>query len=495
MNGIPTQDGATPGADLPPLPLQIRPPGPRAWDGIVRRARRRRRRTVAASALAVVLAAGVPVTLAVPESREAPPVAHRSADQHSDLCASPYDQPPPVGDRIETPFRARGLLVSTPPADATPAVSQKALLERTKARGTPVHPGTQLRYGVVRRVYPDGRLGQPLLRWILTTCGLPGQERIQPATPPTAPPAERPKTVAVQQDQVALLTDSGATTDSNFGRGFDGICATRLQDRAPEEQVVNGSLAIGELRAVQPPDGATLAGRERVVADVRARQALFPGTQIRLALTSPLHAPGPPTLHWLVTTCGLDGTSVRPALPGVVSEALVYDGRGRLRETHRGSQLNAALTALARTSTPESIPTYTSAHPNMCGPWSQAYPDFKNKASAAGYTDMQGCYRQAESTVVFVSSPTRGAAAAVFTATGKAYQDVYAARFPFSAFTLLPAPKGATRATLLRLLSPTVAEVRLSGPNLSPTSYKFDAQNRAWQECSDQTGTRAPCSG
>jgi hypothetical protein len=495
MNGIPSQDGDTPAAGLPPLPLQIHPASPGAWDGIVRRARRRRRRAVAVSAIAVVLAAGVPVTLALPESREAPPVAHRSAEQHSDLCAVPYDRTAPLGDRVETPFRTGGLLVSAPPAGATPAVSQKVLLERTKARGTRVEPGTQLRYGVVRRVQPDGRIGRPVLRWILTTCGLPGQEQLQPATPPTAPPAEQPKTVAVQQDQVALLTDSGATTDSGYGRGFNGVCATRLQDQGPEERVVNGSLAIGELRAVQPPEGAALSGRDRVLADVSGRQALFPGTQIRLALTSPLHAPGTPTLHWVVTTCGLDGTSVRPALPGVVSEALVYDSRGRLLETHRASQLSAALAALPRTSTPETIPTYTSAHPNMCGPWSQAYPDFKDKASVAGYTNMQGCYRQAETTVIFVSSAAHGAAAAISTATGKAYQDVYDARFPFSAFTLVPAPRGATQANLLRLLSPTVAEVRVSGPSLSPTSYKFDARNRTWQECSDTTGTRAPCSG
>lgn len=481
--------------DVPSLPLEIHPPAPGAWNAVVRRARRRRQRTVAFTAVAVVLVAGVPASLALPLSRDAAPVAHRGADRHSDVCDVPYDEQAPAGDRIERPFRTHGLLVSPPPADAQPAVAQAVLLERTKARGTTLEPGTQLRYGVARRVQIDGRIGQPVLRWVLTTCGRPGQEMLRPATPPTAPPIERPGTVDVRQDEVALLTDSGATTEAGYGRGFEGVCATRLQHRGPSERQVNGELAVGELRAAQPPQGATLRGRDRVAAAARKRGALFPGTQIRLALTSPLHRTGTPRLSWVVTTCGLDGASVSPALPGVVSEALVYDSRGRVRETHRAGQLSAALAALARTETPTSIPTYAAAGPNLCGPWNNAYPNFKIKAAAAGYTDMQGCYRQADSTVIYVSSATGGAAAAVSTATGRAYQDIYDDRFPYAAFTLVPAPDGATQAKLLRLLSPIVAEVRLSGPDLPPTSFKFDARSRTWQECSDTTATRAPCAG
>lgn len=495
MTGTFPDNGHSRPGDVPPLPLDIRQPMPGAWNAIVRRARRRRQRTVLLAAVGVVLAAGVPASLALPAGREAAPVAHRAADQHSDVCDVPYDKPAPAGDRIERPFRIGGLLISPPPANTEPAVNQATLLERTKARGTIVEPGTQLRYGVARRVQVDGRIGKPVLRWVLTTCGRPGQELLRPATPPTAPPTDRPGAVEVRRDEVALLTDSGASTEGGYGRGFGGVCATRLEDRGPAEGQVNGELAIGELRAAQPPDGATLPGRDLVTAAVRKRGGLFPGTQIRLALTSPLHSAGTPRLRWVVTTCGLDGSSVSPPLPGVISEALVYDSRGRLRETHLGGQLSAALAALARTSTPASIPTYAAASPNMCGPWNQAYPDFKVKSVAAGYSDMQGCYRQADSTVVYVSSASRGAAAAVFSATGQAYQDVYDDRFPYAAFTLIPAPEGATQAKLLRLLSPIVAEVRLTGPDLPPTSYKFDARSRTWQKCDDTTATRAPCAG
>lgn len=495
MNGISDHDGSSIPNDLPPLALEIRQAAPGAWEAILRRARRRRQRAVAVTTVAVVLVAGVPATLALPVSRETRTVAHRSAEQYSDVCAVRYDQPAAAGDRIERPFRAGGLLVSPPPADALPAVRQELLLQRTAARGTRVEAGTQLRYGVVRRVHINGRIGQPMLRWVLTTCGRPGPEFLRPATPPTAPPTGPPQTVMVAQDEVALLTDSGAITESGSGRTFDGVCATRLQERGPKEQVVNGEFTLDELRATQPADRARLPGRERVLEAVRNRGTLFPGTQIRLALTAPLHTPGTPRLNWVVTTCGLDGDSVRPSLPGVISEALVYDSRGRLQETHRAGQLIAAMTALARTTTPTTIPTYSAASPNMCGPWNNAYPDFKTKAAAAGYANMQGCYRQADSTIVYLSSDTQGAAAAVSTATGAAYQDVYDARFPYSAFTLIPAPGGATQAKLLRLLSPTVAEVQLSGPDQRPTSYKFDARSRTWQSCVDTTGTRAPCNG
>lgn len=495
MNGISHHEDSSVPHDLPPLPLEIRQTAPGAWETIVRRARRRRQRAVALSAFAVVLVAGVPATLALPTSRETPIVAHSAAEQYSDVCDVRYDQPAPAGDRIERPFRARGLLVSPPPADALPAVRQELLLQRTEGRGTRIEPGTQLRYGVVRRVHINGRIGEPMLRWVLTTCGRPGPEFLRPATPPTAPPAGPPQTVTVAQDEIALLTDSGAVTETGSGRTFDGVCATRLQERGPKEQVVNGEFTLDELRATQPADGATLPGRDRVLAAVRERGPLFPGTQIRLALTAPLHTQGTPRLNWVVTTCGLDGDSVRPSLSGVISEALVYDSRGRLQETHRAGQLTAALAVLARTATPETIPTYAAAKPNMCGPWNNAYPDFKTKATAGGYTDMQGCYRQADSTIIYLSSATQGAAAAVSTATGMAYQDVYDARFPYSAFTLVAAPDGATQAKLLRFLSPTVAEVQLSGPDLAPTSYKFDARSTSWQQCADTTGTRSPCAG
>jgi hypothetical protein len=494
MNGVSLHGGNDEGG-WPPLRLELTQPTPGAWDAILRRARRRRRRAVSLATAAVVLAAGVPATLALSPERDAPPVAHRSAEQHSDICDVPYDQSAPAGDRIERPFRTGGLLVSPPPAGAQPAVTQSVLLQRAKARGTHVEPGTQLRYGVTRRIQIDGRIGQPTLRWVLTTCGQPGREMLWPATPPTAPPQSRFPTVPVAQDEIALLTDSGATTEGGFRRGFEGVCATRLQNNGPDERSVNGDFVIGELRVTQPPAEATLGGRERVIEAVRQRGVMFPGTQVRLALTSPLHAPGTPRLHWVVTTCGLDGASVRPTLPGVISEALVYDSRGRLLETHRAGQLSAALAALRRVTTPATIPTYAAAHPNMCGPWTHAYSDFKDKASAAGYTNLQGCYRQADSTVIYISSAAHGAAAAVFTASGKTYQDVHSAGFPYSAFTLIPAPEGATHAKLLRLLSPTVAEVQLTGPDMESTSYKFDARARAWQECDDTRGTRATCTG
>ena len=495
MNGISDDDGSSITGGLPPLPLEIRQAAPGAWQAIVRRARRRRQRAVGFTAVAVVLAAGVPATLALPDGRDAAPVAHRSAQQYSDVCDVPFDEPAPIGDRIERPFRTAGLLVSPAPVGAQPAVTQEVLLERTRARGTRVEAGSQLRYGVVRRVHVNGRISQPVLRWVLTTCGRPGPEPLRPATPPTAPPTGPPQTVTVAHDEIALLTDSGASTEGSSGRTFDGVCASRLNERGPKEQVVNGEFTLDELRAAQPPDGAALPGRDRVVEAVRNRGTLFPGTQIRLALTSPLHTPGTPRLHWVVTTCGLAGDSLRPTLPGVVSEALVYDSRGRLRETHQAGQLTAAVAALARTTTPATIPTYAAAGPDLCGPWNHAYPDFKAKAAAAGYTDIQGCYRQGDSTIIYLSSATHGAAAAVSAATGAAYQEIYDARFPYSAFTLIPAPDGATRAELLRLLSPIVAEVQLSGAGLTPTSYKFDARSRSWQQCSDTTATRAPCTG
>ena len=150
-----------------------------------------------------------------------------------------------------------------------------------------------------------------------------------------------------------------------------------------------------------------------MLSAVRRLGTVFPGTQVRLALTSPLHRPGTPRLHWVVTTCGLDGASVRPALTGVVDEALVYDSRGRLLASHRGGRaLRPWRLSSARPLPSASRPTVRRAR-HLCGPWSQAYPDVKARATAAGYTDMQGCYRQADSTVVFLSSPTLGAAAAV----------------------------------------------------------------------------------
>ena len=133
--------------------------------------------------------------------------------------------------------------------------------------------------------------------------------------------------------------------------------------------------------------------------------------------------------------------------------------------------------------------------PNICGPWSYAYPDFRQKAAADGYRDMQGCSRTQGSIIIFVSNAARGAAAAVLTSDGATYSAQYKDRFPYSPFRFGTAPEGATRAELLRYLTPRVAEVELSGPALSPRSYKFDARELRWIDCTDSVATRQPCRG
>jgi hypothetical protein len=131
----------------------------------------------------------------------------------------------------------------------------------------------------------------------------------------------------------------------------------------------------------------------------------------------------------------------------------------------------------------------------MCSSWSHAYPDFRRRATAAGYTDMQGCYLQSDAVVIFVSKPGGRAAAAVYrAASGKEYDATYKAKFPYGRFTFFPAPVG-EKVRLVKLLSPHVAEVELSGAGIQAIHWKFDAETAAFLPCSDTTATRAACSG
>lgn len=485
--GLPQQAG------LPALDLLVRPVDPSAWDRVVRRARHRRARAVSLTVAAVLLVASVPIALALPSGDRAPSLAHEAAEQYSSVCQVPYDQPAPDESRITTAFRtASGFLISPVPPATAPAVQAQELRRRVQARGMTLEPGTQLRYGLVQRIRARG-LTDLQARWILTTCGIPqpADPRIDPRQP--LPAAEH---VDIGNTQISLLSDSGAITADMGMLDFGGICDSRMNVEAPDLPT-RSEFHVGEILVKPAPDGAALPGRAAVLDDLRRDGRLAAGTQVRLGQTQPLHAAGMPRLAWVATTCGLDGDSVRPRLPGVVNEARVYDRRGRLLSEHRSSPESEAAILLQRQAPlPTDIPTYKAAAPNLCGPWNAAYPTFAQGAAAAGYRNMQGCYLHAGNTVVLLSSATNGAAAAVFTPDSpRQYQDVYDARFPYDAFELLEAPDGATDAVILRFLSPTVAEVRLSGPDLPATSYKFDARSRTWQDCAATTGTRAACIG
>ncbi|MCU1592187.1 MAG: hypothetical protein JWP11_3443, partial [Frankiales bacterium] len=424
----------------------------------------------------------VPAAALLPRAGHPAQIAAKTASSFNDVCDVAHDGRAPSGDRVAHPFRVGAFLVS--PAATSPVVTGAELRRRVAARGARLEPGTQLRYGLVRLV-GGSRVYKPVLRWVLTTCGVPTSMPADPAAR-TSPGHPGPQ-VSVQTDQVALLSDSGAMTDGSGGLSFDGVCDVRA-DRAAPSAPVRREFTVGEIRVSPPAKGASLTGRDAVNRSAARQHAFFPGTQVRLALVEPLHRPGPQQLRWVVTTCGLDGQSLVPPESGVVNEALVYDASGRLLGVNRdGALLQAERLIRTAPPLPTPLPTYAATGPNICGPWSQAYPDFRVRSLAAGYTGMQGCYLQAGVVVIFVSSPTHGAAAAVTTNAGmKAYQALYDARFPWRAFHLVRAPAGATTAHLLRFLTPTVAEVQLSGPGLTRRSYAFDARTRAWVSCNAQ---------
>jgi hypothetical protein len=478
-------------AELPPLDLDVRPLPPGAWSLVVRRLRRRRRRAASWAAGTAVAAVGTPVLLLGAPAPQAPQVAHRAAEAYDDICAVRHDQPAPGVDRLTTPFRIGSFYFSAPER-ASPAVPAAEIRRRAEARGMPFREGTQLRYGLVRSTR-GGKVHKTELRWVLTTCGEP-RPRFVGGDPTTPPRRGRPDLLV---DDVQLLTDSGHA-DTSFGSGaFAGVCDTRLDERAPDLDRVTNGFHVGEARVTPPDERTGLRGRQQVERALRdLGRAIFPGTQIRMAQVQPLHAAGSPRTRWVVTTCSLDGRSVRPALPGVVNELLVFDERGRLLAEHRSGPRSEAEVAI-RTfpPVPDPLPTHRAAHPNMCGPWSHAYPDVRAGSRAAGYDDMQGCYRQADSVVVFLSRSSGPAVAALATCTAQTQCERQRAdRYPYSAFRLVPAPRG-SRAELLRLLSPTVAEVRLSGDGVAAVSMKFDARSGTWSECADATATRAPCRG
>lgn len=476
--------------ELPALQLDLRPVPPGAWSAVLRRLRRRRRvaSTAAAATAAVVTA---PVLLLSASTAPGPPVAHRAGSAYDDICDVPYDVQAPPGDRLASPFRI-GAFYFSPPGANEPAVTAQELRQRAERRGQVFHPGTQLRYALVR-VTRGSEVAKTQARWVLTTCGEP-RPRFSLSADPSAP--LRRVEPDVLSGDVLLLTDSGAVESQLGGAAFAGVCDVRLDEPAPDLQEVTGSFHVGEALVTAPEGGASLSGRQRVLDAVAGDGRAFPGMQVRLGLVRPLHRPGTPRLRWVATTCSLDGSAVRPALPGVVNELLVYDQRGRLLEEHRSGPRSEAEAAFRRfPPAPALAPTYQAAHPNMCGPWSHANPSVREEASAAGFAEMQGCYRQADSVVIFLSRPGGAAVAAVATCTTRdACEKQYASRYPYASFTQVPAPQG-SRAELLRLLSPTVAEVRLSGNGSAPTSMKFDARGRRWLPCTDVTATRAPCAG
>ena len=472
--------------DFPALLLDVRPAHPGAWNDIVQRARRRRDRALAAATAAVAVVAVLP-SFALLDRHTAEGVpAHRPASTYSDVCDTAYDKPAPAVDTFDHALRLGDFVVSAPGANK-PAVSGVEIRRRAAARGLPMSPGTQLRYGLVRFVVNGHDRRQPEVRWVLTTCGRP-----EPRLVPT-PDHKLRRSGTVLTDRVMLLTDSGAGESQLAGLGSFAACDVRLDKQAPTGTRIELPFHVGEAAVEPPAPDEQLGGRERVRSALRDQ---FPGTQIRLGRVRPLHTPGPTRLRWLVTTCGLDGSSVRPELPGVVNEVLVYDDRGRLLDEHRsGPRSEAEAVSRALPPVPFPAPTHRAASPNMCSPWSHAYPDFRQRATAAGYTDMQGCYLQAGAVVIFVSKPGGQAAAAVYrAANGKEYDATYKARFPYQRFTFVRAPAGDT-VRLIKLLNPHVAEVELSGGSTGAMRWKFDAETLTFLPCTDTTATRAPCSG
>jgi hypothetical protein len=480
-------DGGPPPEWLPELRLDLRPVPPTAWTGIVRRARRRQARLAALTASGTALVVVVPTMLFSQNHDSAAVPAHQPAKVYDGVCDTRYDAQAPGGSTLDHSFRLGGVVFS-PPGANVPTVPATEIRRRAEARGRPLDPGMQLRYGIVR--YLDGKVHRVQARWILTACGRPVSQ-YAPIKRGQDPRNQKPIGTA-HQDVVELLTDSGATT-SQFGEtSFSGVCDTRLDERAPAADRVVGAFHVGEASVTAPAEGDQLAGRDRVRRNLRNA---FPGTQIRLARVQPLHTPGEPRLRWVVTTCSLDGSSVRPRVPGVVNELLVYDSSGRLRQTERsGAQSEAERRITGLPPVPFPAPTYVSPGPNMCSPWSHAYPDFRRHALAAGYNDMQGCYLQADTVVIFLSAANgRGAAAVYHAVTPQEYERTYAKKFPWSSFTLLPAPSGST-VRLIKLLSPHVAEVELSGAGVATVRYKFDAATARFLPCADTTATSAPCS-
>jgi hypothetical protein len=472
--------------DFPALPLDVRPAPPGAWNDIVRRARRRRDRAGAAATAVVAMIAVLPSFALFDRAHSDAVPAHRPASTYSDLCDTAYDKAAPSVDTFDHAIRLGDFVIS-PPGANKPAVSGAEIRRRAAARGMTLSPGTQLRYGLVRVVINGHVRRQPEVRWVLTACGRPEPRLVQ------TPDHKFRRSGTRLTDLVELLTDSGAAETQLAGLGSFAACDVRLDKEAPAGTRIESPFHVGEANVEPPASGEQLGGRERVRSALRDR---FPGTQIRLGLVQPLHTPGPSRLRWLVTTCGLDGSSVRPELPGVVNEVLVYDAMGKLLDEHRSGPRSEA-EALTRNLPPVPFPapTHRAASPNMCSPWSHAYPDFRQRATAAGYRDMQGCYLQAGAVVIFVSKPGGQAAAAVYRAANeKAYDATYKARFPYERFTFFPAPVGDT-VRLIKLLSPHVAEVELSSSGASTARWKFDAETAKFLPCTNTTATRAPCSG
>jgi hypothetical protein len=472
--------------DLPELRLELRSVPPEAWRGVVRRARRRRDRFVAMTATATAAVVAVPAVLLAHSHDTAAVPAHRPATSYDGICDTSYQRPAASATVLDHAIRI-GSVVLSPPGDNVPAVPAAEIRRRAVARGARLSPGSQIRYGLVRYL-SGGRVAKTELRWIRTACGRP-----QPRFVAGAGGRTERRAGTQLADDVYLLTDSGAVTTELLGLAFEGACDARLDQRAPGSDRVEAGFRVGEASVTAPTEGDALAGRRQVQRAMTDR-GTFPGTQIRLARVAPVHVAGPARLRWVVTTCGLDGSSVRPELRGVVNELLVFDSRGRLVQQERsGPQNDAERSIVTFPDVPYPAPTYVSASPNMCGPWSHAYPDFRKKAFAAGYTDMQGCYQQAETTVIFLSGSRRPAAAAIYRAPSPAaYEATYARRFPWSSFTLVPAPMGSA-ARLVRLLNPHVAEVELSGAGAATTRYKFDAATLRFLSCDDVTATRAQC--
>jgi hypothetical protein len=483
-------DGPPP--DLPRLNLDLRPVPPDAWDSIVRRAKGRTRRTAGTAAAVLVLAAGIPTAVLARTHHEAAVPAHQPAAAFNDVCDTPYNRPAPAGDTLAHPFRV-GAAVFSPPGPNVPAMTAAQVRQRALARGWRFQPGTQLRFALVRELH-GGRPEVTQLRWVATTCGHPSPK--PPPPPPHADPRYRVPPSPPTFDEVDLVTDTGAETGEIGAAGFSGVCDTRLTAAAPSGDRVRTGFYVDETAVDAPPPAAALSGRRAVQQALRDRHlSVFPGTQIRLGLVRPLHTAGAPVLRWVVTTCGIDGGSVRPRLPGAVNELLVFDAAGRLLRTERSGPRSEAERLIATfPPVPYPAPTYRAASPNECGPWSHAYPDFRRKARAAGYTGgMQGCYLQANTVVIFLSAPNGRAAAAVYRAPSpKAYDDTYKKRFPYRLFTIVPAPTGTT-VRLVRLLSPHVSEVELTGPGQASVHMKFDAAAEAFVPCSDTASTRAPC--
>jgi hypothetical protein len=483
--------------ELPALELTIEQPPPTAWATILRRARWRRRRAVAAVVAAVLVIGAVPAFALLPK-HDAPVVpAHHPARSFNGVCDVPHQVDAPSGDRIVQPFRS-GLFLVSPPGTNIPAVSAAELLKRVERRGElTIRPGTQLRYGLVRRVGRNGEASKPQLRWILTACGIPAKEPKDLQSAVQVRPGVQVPQVTVLRDELLLLSDSGAQTDGDRAATFRGICDTRLDVRGSTDPDLRRGFHVGEI-TVSPAERRSYPGRDKVLMALRNR---FPGTQVRLGLVQPLHAVGRPELRWVATTCGLDGGSVRPRLPGVVDEALVYDMSGHLLAEHRSGPQSEAEQAIRNAPPlPTPLPTYVPPGPNQCFHWIHAYKPFVVGMTAAGFTSPEGCVMQKDIVVVYLSS-THGAVAAVSAragdsmATDQGYQQQRVTNFPWAGFRLVAAPDGATKAHVLRFLSRTVAEVELSGPGLAPRSYKFDSASLNWLDCADRTATLQPCRG